>query len=238
MKEVTKSEICFFICTHNTRSHILKGFLFHYKRAGMPYPLFVFTNDKNLGNEENIFFIQDEFPEVGITQNNAPSWGARVTESIKKLIGFGYTKAVFSPDDGWILNESVDFGRLDRIIKNFERIKADSFRLSEEIRKTHGFSEVEQDFQMIEKKYISHYLTHQTSIWKLESLLKVTLSNDCSSMNEAIGSQRCIANNYNMFQCSGTPVLEALGIHRVEGYHADWSKKSIQLGFSPIILNS
>ena len=228
-----KNKICSFICTHDKRSEFLDGFIFHYNRCNIGIKLFVFTNEKDRVSDNNIEYIIDDIDISHAFTSSDNNWGVRLKNSINFLKETGYEYVIFNPDDGWILNEILDKGRLEYVINNLKINNIDNYRLSQRIEHIDN-KNINNDFELIHPHYLTHYLTHQTSIWNINSLCLITNNNDTSRMHESDGSNRCLTNGFKMFQYVNNPVLDSIGVnHCTVGFDKDKIEQSIKLNYNP-----
>jgi hypothetical protein len=77
----------------------------------------------------------------------------------------------------------------------------------------------------MQKKHLPHYVTHQTSLWKLNSLDKITEYNDIACNHEFLGFSRIIKNNINLHCYDGSKIFNSTGICHTKNGIDDKFKK-------------
>jgi len=216
----------------------MEGFLFHYHRVLFPTALYVFSNELTPGEEftgySGVQYRWDSLDDAEPMRANDSRWGLRLFNAVLQLLREGYDFAIFHPDDGWILDQQLDRKRLASAWSSLEAHRIDNYRLSEDLTKTHKAEILAEDILLLENRWCHHFLTHQTSIWNLRSLLRVLERDTVSSHHEYFGSRRVIELGFRMAQFSGSPITDSIGLHwQGTGYDSTRVKRSIALGFSP-----
>lgn len=208
-------EVPFFITTFSNRIVLLEGWLERYP-TNAEAPVYVFMDDcdeaRFLSNKyPNVEFVMDDLSiESKDSAGRTNLWSKRLISSIKYLQDAGYEYSIWSGDDMWI--HELDQDRLSNAVEHCIRLGVDNYRLAQE-NKTGYTSTLADDVMQLANKYWHAYNSHQTSMWKLSSLLAISSPNYTSCDHEAHGSHSCINNRYLMCQFDRRgPIVKGLSV--------------------------
>jgi hypothetical protein len=151
-----------------------------------------------------------------------PLWGRRLQSAIDVMLRYGFSHAIWCCDDGWF--GSTDWNRLSRIMTAVSRYKPDYFRLTESLsRSTHKtpFRKLDDDvLELLPQKgsLPCHYISHQTSLWDLHTLKRITRPLDCACRHENSGTYRFYNAGFRAMEYEGDPVIPSLGVFGDDGF--------------------
>ena len=151
-----------------------------------------------------------------------PLWGRRLDSAISFMLRNGYTHAIWCCDDGWFTAANIE--RLSRVIHAVNRYKPGYFRLTEKLcvdGKLDTFRKIEEDVVELLPSRANlpcHYVSHQTSLWDLDVLAKISKRWDCACRHENSGTYRFYDGGFKALEYEGTPVIASLGVFSDGGF--------------------
>ena len=207
-------DICTFICTFKQRSFFADHFAFYHLKSGIELPLYIFSDEERRLDTEGVKHIRDNHSTAEGNLGQTPLWGHRLKNALSFLME-NYKYAIFSADDGFFFD--MDIPRFKDIFAKFKKHDADYYSLMHNfVKEGVGHNKIDDDFLLMDYADLPHYLTHQTSLWKLESLNKLVDLNDTASINEYAGLARMVANNIQLHHYENAPPFDSRGIHHWE----------------------
>tara|TARA_B100000674_G_scaffold39763_2_gene27696 strand:+ start:5050 stop:5781 length:732 start_codon:yes stop_codon:yes gene_type:complete len=208
---------CIFISTFRQRKSLIDEFIKFYQDSEIcEVPLFIFSDEKQRINQpSNIVHIADEFHSISAHLGHTPKWGERLTRALSYLVN-NYERAIFMPDDAFI--QSVDIYRFKHIFNNFLRFNSDFYSLTHDFKVKQPmdyeglkFFKRSRDFLEMEYSYLPWYLTHQPSLWKLETLKRITYPDDTAVIHETQGFFRAQLHKIKLNSFESKCVFDAKG---------------------------
>lgn len=154
-----------------------------------------------------------------------PLWGRRLDSAIRFMTESGYTHAIWCCDDGWF--SSASSKRLKRMLDTVQRHSPGYFRLTESLSKdgkVDSYQRIAEDtielFPSLDNLHC-HFVSHQTCLWDLKVLGKISNPLDCACRHENSGTYRFYRGGFRAMEYEGTPIIPSLGVYSDEGFSLD-----------------
>lgn len=202
--------LCCFISTFKQRKYFIDHFVHYYRTSGLSCPLYVFSDEEDRISDDMVIHIKDNYSSNTDHLGRIPEWGHRLKDAIS-FLKKKYDYAIFTVDDGLFLD--IDIKRFCDIFEKFKSNNLDYYSLQQDFKKELSYLKIDDNFLKMDKKFLPHYLTHQTSLWKLASLDKLVDRNDNACMNEYNGFSRIVHNNIDLYSYEGRKVFNSVGIN-------------------------
>jgi hypothetical protein len=221
--------LCCFISTFKQRKYFIDHFVHYYRTSGLSCPLYVFSDEEDRTSDDMVIHIKDNYSSNADHLGRIPEWGHRLKDAIS-FLKKKYDYAIFSVDDGLFLD--VDTKRFFDIFEKFKLHDGDYFSLQHDFKNVLDYVKIDDDFLLMEKKNLTYYVTHQTSLWKLDSLDKITEYNDIALDHEGSGFSRIVKNNINLHCYDGNRIFDSVGICHWQDGITDKFKKYLMENFN------